>query len=329
MTLLTVSLALAGYGDPVAGIPSHDERLLHLWTNAARVAPEEFEEDYNNGYEPCSFEDFSNDEQTPKPPLYIDLDLTEVARVHSIDMKTNGCFQHESCDGTDTFERIAAYYDDTSFVGENIAMGSTNMRYSVMGMWMCSTDGHRANIMSGDWNELGAGVDAEYQTQDFGAGQLELGEPPVRMAVDDGETFYADWGDDDAPRSLELVLEEESFDFALEYGAEEQGIYVVEVADVDEEPCRGWSVAWETASGESGRFPADGRWLVGTDCEGSDDGEDYLPGAGPGLFDDVGDEELEEAMLEDLALTGCAVSPGPTSGIAGLIGGLFVLRRRR
>ena len=54
---LLLLAAVAGYGDPVDGFPSAEERALVLWTNAARVAPEAFTNDYREGG--CSLRDFS------------------------------------------------------------------------------------------------------------------------------------------------------------------------------------------------------------------------------------------------------------------------------
>ena len=107
MILWTITAALAApYGVPVDGYPTATERALLLWTNAARVDPEGFDEEYKAGYHPCGFADFLPDEQVPKAPMYLDIQLTRAARFHSEDMRDNGCFQHESCDGTDTFARI-------------------------------------------------------------------------------------------------------------------------------------------------------------------------------------------------------------------------------
>ena len=156
LSSLILLAAVVGYGDPVDGYPSAEERSLVLWTNAARVDPTEFTTDYRSGG--CSTSDFSSDEKTAKEPLYIDLALTEAARYHSNDMRKNGCFQHESCDGTDTWARIESYYKDSQYLGENIAYGSTDTRYMVLSLWMCSHSGHRANIMNGDYNEMGGGV---------------------------------------------------------------------------------------------------------------------------------------------------------------------------
>jgi uncharacterized protein (TIGR03382 family) len=325
LTSLVLLATVTGYGDPVDGYPSHEERQLHLWTNAARVAPEEFEDLYNTAYEPCSYyDDFSEDEQTPKPPLYIDLDLNEVSRFHSDDMNENGCFQHESCDGTDTFERIGEYYTDSQMVGENIAMGSSDPKYDVMQMWMCSTQGHRANIMSGDYNELGPGIAGQYMTQDFGAGTLSEGDPPVRMAVDVDGVIYADWGDPDAPAAIEVVMDGVELPMALTHGTPEQGIWSV-TPETESGACQGWYVWWKTAAGAEGTFPEDGSWLLGS-CDDDWTGDQARRG---GLFGQTPDADLHHAMLDDVTLVGCSTAPGGVGAVAAVAALAAGLLRRR
>lgn len=323
--LLTVS---AGYGVPVDGLPSKAERQLLLWTNAARVAPADFENEYQAGYAPCSFDDFEADEQVAKAPLYIDLDLTEVSRWHSEQMEENDCFQHESCDGSneDFATRVARYYTESGYVGENIAVGTTDPRYAVMGLWMCSS-GHRANIMTADYNEMGPGVSGSYLTQDFAAGTLGEGDPPVRVAVDDGGgTWWSDWGDEAAPAILQLVIEGVDTDMALAFGEPEQGIYSLAASAGD--GCSGWYVYWETAAGESGTFPEEGSWLVG-ECDA-----DWTPLQAPkgGLFGEVPEDELDGAMVGDVTLVGCnaaPASPGSLAAIGLLLATAASLSRRR
>lgn len=316
--IVFVLSALAGYGDVVDGYPSADERWLHLWTNAARVAPEEFSADYAAGG--CSVEaDFSDDERTPKAPLYLDTALNEAARYHSADMAENGCFQHESCDGTDTWTRIARYYSEGGAMGENIAYGGVDGRYAVLSMWMCSHDGHRANIMSGDFNELGTGVaagdGATLFTQDFAQGNVPP-ELPVRMGADDGSDFYADWGDAAPPAQLDLVLDGASQEMKLEFGTAEQGIYLAS-ASISE--CTPYWFEWETEAGLAGSFPEDGAYLTGAGCE--DIWQDRGGASGDGGDDD---DELGDG---DLKVVGCN-SAALDAGWA-LLGGLGLLGRRR
>lgn len=325
-SILLLSTVSAGYGVPVDGYPSHDERQLLLWTNAARVAPDAFGTEYTNGG--CSTDDFSEDELTPKAPLYVDLGLTEASRYHSVTMEENGCFQHDSCDGSgESFDqRVAHYYTDSGYVGENIAMGGVDERYSVMSMWMCSHDGHRANIMAGDYNEMGPGVSGSYMTQDFAAGNLNEGDPPVRMAVDDGDAWWADWGDTAAPEGLELVIDGVQSDFALQYGTAEQGIYSITPA-VSSTTCKAWYAWWQTADGDEGTFPQEGSFLAGADCGNGDDWTSEQAPRG-GLFGDVDKDDLEAEMLEDISLVGCTTTPG-AAGLAAIGLALVAVSRRK
>lgn len=291
--------AAAGYGVPVDGYPSLAERQLLLWTNAARVDPTAFASDYSAGG--CSTDDFSADEKTAQAPLYIDLALTEVAREHSDDMAQNGCFQHESCDGTDTWTRIGQYYTETSNLGENIAYGSSDARFTVLSMWMCSHDGHRGNIMSSGFDEMGPGASGSYWTQDFaGGGVLPDGTPPIRMATDYSLGVYADWGDSAAPATIEVVAEGEATPLDLEHGEGANGVYAatVEMTEGDR-----WFIRYETSAGESGTFPAEGSFEAGGDGWTADQ-------VGGGTDDGDG-----KASADDLSV-GCSTTRGPPSLLA-------------
>lgn len=338
-TLALISV-VAGYGDVREdGVPKPEDRAVVLWTNAARVAPLEFTGDYDAGG--CSTDEFSDDEKTAKAPLYIDLMLTDAAIYHSTDMNENGCFQHESCDGTDTWERIGEFYTDAAGAeGENIAMGYPDARNAVLSGWMCSHDGHRANIMSGDFNEMGGGVDATYYTQDFAFGELKEGSPPVRMAIEDplsrvfdsgdelAHGWYADWGADAAPAAISVVQDGIETPMTLLVGEPEQGLYAVDEPAAGSADCHAWYVYWETADGAKGAFPETGSFLQG-DC--GDHEVDWIgeQAARNGLFGDVPDGRLEEAMLSDISLVGCASSGRSAGWGAAGIALLLGLRRPR
>jgi len=324
MDLATIALmtVVTGYGDPVDGFPSAEERQLVLWTNAARVAPTEFKTEYTAGG--CSTADFSDDEKTAKAPLYVDLDLTEVARVHSKDMRDNGCFQHESCDGTDTWTRVGKYYHDAnSGLGENIAYGTTDPKYAVLSMWMCSHSGHRANIMSGGFNEMGGGMASDYLTQDFAGGELNEGDPPVRMAAEYGGAVWADWGDSAAPASLVLVAGDSETDLSFEYGASDNGIYAAAL-EVDEGTP--WRVEWSTKGGDAGSFPATGGFLAGTSKDDYDAGADFGGGGAGSGSGDGSDIDGTDGVIKLPELM-CATS-GDVSAVAALAGLALALRRR-
>ena len=160
MIAILFSLAWAGYGDAVDGIPTYIEREVHLWTNAVRSDPTAFELDY-----PCGLGVFSSDQKNPKMPLYWHGGLGEAARYHSDDMLQNDFFSHSSSDGTPSGTRVSWFYSYPS--GENIAVGYPSAWSTVIEGWMCSS-GHRANIMTNSYNDFGSGVSGSYYTQNFG-----------------------------------------------------------------------------------------------------------------------------------------------------------------
>lgn len=102
-------------------------------------------------------------------PLASDDRLTAAARGHSQDMSDQDYFSHTSLDGRSPADRITeAGYDPNGIWGENIAYGYTTPEL-VMNAWMTSS-GHRANILSDRFCDLGVGYAAagHYWTQDFG-----------------------------------------------------------------------------------------------------------------------------------------------------------------
>ena len=104
--------------------------------------------------------------------LGFDYRLNIVADQHSRDMAVNGCFQHDSCDGTNTFDRILAVYPRGGAMGEIIAAGFKDAQ-SVVDAWM-NSPGHRAQILGSDFTAFGVGLVkggsfGTYWTVDFGA----------------------------------------------------------------------------------------------------------------------------------------------------------------
>ncbi len=78
------------------------------------------------------------------------------ARMHSKDMAERGFFDHQNPEGLQPWDRFEkAGYSGFSAAAENIASGQTDA-VSVMSGWMAS-DGHCANIMKSDYNEIGVG----------------------------------------------------------------------------------------------------------------------------------------------------------------------------
>ncbi|ONH56145.1 serine protease [Frankia sp. CcI49] len=104
-------------------------------------------------------------------PLAVDASLSAAAQAHSADMAANNYFSHSGLDGTSPGDRARAAGFPSSYVGENIAAGSTTPAAAIA-LWMGSS-GHRANILNCAYTHIGVGY-AEggsyryYWTQVFG-----------------------------------------------------------------------------------------------------------------------------------------------------------------
>jgi len=347
MTLLALALstpALAGYGDVGVDVPSENggvernteypslaERELHMYTNMVRVEPEAFE-DWYNAYG-CSFDGFEPGEQTPQAPVYFSRPLNEAARFHSQDMRDNSWFDHDSSDGTSFGTRVARWYSESGFVGENIAQGYT-IEQAVFGGWMCSS-GHRAKIMNGGYNEFGAGVVGNYYTQDFASGTVDTRDPiamgvhvPPIPTVGETVTFYADYGGTGADR-MEVVLTGQAHEMDLILGTESQGVWAVDLEMPDGihhgDRCEQYYFQSSDAAGQA-RFPETGSYQIGRDCDNPNHG--WVPWQ----FGVTGRDDLSEAELShDVSITGsgCSTAPGAPTGWAALGLALVLGWRRR
>ena len=100
-------------------------------------------------------------------PLAYNWELSRVARYKSGDMKDNGYFSHTSPVYGSPFQMINSFGISYRSAGENIAKGQRTPQ-SVVSAWMNSS-GHRANILSKSFTEIGVGYVAEgyYWTQMF------------------------------------------------------------------------------------------------------------------------------------------------------------------
>ena len=96
-------------------------------------------------------------------PLSIDIDLTQAARYHALDMGINNYFSHDSkvyagikqSSYRPFYERVKEFFKQTSYLGENIAAGHVDP-VSVVDGWMKSK-GHRENILNPKWSHIGVG----------------------------------------------------------------------------------------------------------------------------------------------------------------------------
>ena len=131
--------------------------------------------------------------------------LTQVARDHSKEMIEKDYFSHNSFDGTFFSDRIKDAGYPLYRVAENIAMNYPpdveKAHENLMG-----SSGHRANILSADYNEIGIGIwVGEYSsypntamyTQDFGWNpnaeipfSISSFEPASTTLISDGNTQF-------------------------------------------------------------------------------------------------------------------------------------------
>src|SRR5713101_5356030 len=102
------------------------------------------------------------------------LELSDAAQEYSQVLATTGCFEH-TCGPVPNFADRAGQsgYTGWSALGENIAAGFPSAE-AVVTSWM-NSPGHRANILSPNFTEIGIGMVngggkfGTYWTQEFGA----------------------------------------------------------------------------------------------------------------------------------------------------------------
>ena len=77
-------------------------------------------------------------------------------------MRNNNFFDHTGSAGSDVGARATAAGYNWNTIGENIGSGSVTPE-AMMDLWM-NSDGHRANILSPNYTELGVGIDEQGMT---------------------------------------------------------------------------------------------------------------------------------------------------------------------
>jgi uncharacterized YkwD family protein/spore coat assembly protein SafA len=92
-------------------------------------------------------------------PLEMDWELQRTARTKACDMADKGYFSHDSPTYGSPFDMMEQFGIKYKTAGENIAQGQTSA-HEVMKSWM-NSEGHRKNIMSGDYTHIGVGFCAK------------------------------------------------------------------------------------------------------------------------------------------------------------------------
>lgn len=107
--------------------------------------------------------------------------LTQAAQRHAADMAANDYLSHTSRDGRSFVRRIEdSGYTNYTALGENIAAGQRSW-YEAFVAWRGSP-GHRANMLSRDFKEVGLGAKGGYWVQDFGAARGSKAASPAKAA---------------------------------------------------------------------------------------------------------------------------------------------------
>jgi len=274
-------------GAPVNGRPNLLERRLLVYLNAVRMAPQQYRDKYMAGFQPSPGNILGA--HGVVEPLYYEPALNDSARSHAEDMAENGCFQHDSCDGTAWSDRIWSFYPQARMIGENIAAGYTTAKGAV-DAWLCdvsggqcaadgtSAAGHRTNIMSPGFRKMGTGYAADpggywrhLWVQDLASNE-PTNKPPLVAACHDfllaGKTsFLLNYRDttDRAPLSVQVVIDGISYNMTLDLGTAAAGTYRYDAAKTA--TCREYYFLAKAASGETWRYPGPGAFL--TDGESS------------------------------------------------------------
>lgn len=87
--------------------------------------------------------------------LKLNEELTVTAELHSIDMAENDYMEHTGLDGSMPWDRAALVGFESNHMAENIA-GGQNSPSEVVQAWIDSP-GHRANLLSANYTEMGVG----------------------------------------------------------------------------------------------------------------------------------------------------------------------------
>lgn len=95
-------------------------------------------------------------------PLSFDSVLREIARGHSADMFRRGYFSHNSPEGNDVAFRANEAGLNFLVIGENLAYAPT---LELAHKGLMNSPGHKANILSEDYHQIGIGVAA---SEDYG-----------------------------------------------------------------------------------------------------------------------------------------------------------------
>jgi hypothetical protein len=278
-------------GDPDNGYPNWRERTVALFSNAVRVDPLGYRDNYSLDYSPSTATILTT--YPAQDPLTWSKPLNVAARDHALDMATRNYFSHSTLEdggpGDGPLARMqAAGYNEGGTWAENIAAGRSAPRDTV-NQWLCdrtgnpndggtyccadgdSCDGHRRGIMNGNLIELGVGYAYNsgatynhYWVQDFGAGTPDSNAPLITgshsLTVDSGKISFLAVVDDPgagAP-TLVVVVNGASSTLALDLGTASRGLYRYDEAEAG--GCRSYYFVMTDGDGQVWRTPGVGEY---------------------------------------------------------------------
>ncbi|KAK5582811.1 hypothetical protein RB653_004397 [Dictyostelium firmibasis] len=267
-TLLYIFIVLINYSNCYGesnsnGSPNYQERESLNLINLVRMFPKEYRDNYmsNNGFTNL----FTGNTYPATFPLYFNETITKLAQYHSNDMCVNGCFSHNDCNGTSITIRFDKFLncDRNWNRAENIAAGITT-GIEANNLLLCDSskmggpcsldasgyDGHRKNIMSGNYGYVGVGVknlgSSQYKTcwtQDFTSGNCGGPTTPIYSGFHSfikkstSPTFIMIYYEIVSPaKNVETSLvfsNGTSIKMALKYGNINQGAYIVSLPSVE------------------------------------------------------------------------------------------------
>lgn len=180
-----------------AGLSGEEQLIVEL-VNRARMDPRSEEIRLN---EPLA----AGISRSAQEALAVVPTLSNAAEAHSEDMDNQNYFSHTGRDGDRPWDRAEEAGHENRYVGENIGwVGSSNTNFDEQAraeghhhnLW--DSDGHQANLMSGNWSEIGVGYDyGSYQGYNGSTFVTELfsdtGKSYLTGVViedEDGDEFY-------------------------------------------------------------------------------------------------------------------------------------------
>ena len=265
-------------GVPGAGYPGWQERTLLVLTNAVRMDPQ----GWRDNYYPYSIS-LPDGSGILMPatysaviPLTYHNGLNQGARYHSEDMRDNCGLQHDSCDGTLWSTRIWSYYPSANGIGENAAYGFTSP-LDTLNQFLCDRvgnacaadgtpeSGHRVNIMRSEWKEAGMGFATTYWwTQDFAYASGAPAEVPALVAgshVMTGTTltYFANYhAPGDTAQGVDLMLGGSPVAMSLDLGTADNGTWSVTAAVASS--CQSYYFTAVDSAGLVWRYPGEGEF---------------------------------------------------------------------